>query len=288
MKIQNAEKYTGLFMVLFFLLMYAGCKSKETPENKTDTKIKISVSVPTYKGITEKVGGSRVEVSCLLPPGFNPPEFDPTPAVLKKASQTDLYIRVSEDFEFENVWLRKIKTVKENLNVFNSSEGVIERDHNHHIWNGTEEVKIIAGNIFNKLAELDSVNVEFYKMNYDYFMKEIDSVDVLVREKLAGIKQNTIITYHPAWTYFTNSYGLNQIAIEDHGRQPNANDLARLVKKAKKLGIKAVFIQPQFDNNTAKIIANEIGAELVEIDPLPEDFLANIVDITNKIVKYNE
>jgi zinc transport system substrate-binding protein len=119
-------------------------------------------------------------------------------------------------------------------------------------------------------------------------MKEIDSVDALVREKLAGIKQNTIITYHPAWTYFTDSYGLKQISIEDHGRQPNANDLALLVKKAKKLGIKAVFIQPQFDNNTAKIIANEIGAELVEIDPLPEDFLANIVDITNKIVKYNE
>ena len=274
-----------LIVLMMQIIFLSGCEQGRTEKNE---KIKITVSIPTYKNISEKIGGNKVEAICLLRPGINPEEFDPAPDILKTASQSDLYIRVGKFFDFENIWLNKITALKKNLKIFDSSEGIIEKDHNHHVWNGTAEVKKIAGNICEKLSELDPRNADFYSANYKKYLAEIDSVDLYVRERLSTLKVKTILTYHPAWSYYAAGYGLNQISIEDHGKMPKTKDLTKLVNSARDLGIKAIYIQPQFDNNTAKIIAGEIGARLVEINPLPDDFLANLIDITNKIKKYNE
>ncbi len=272
-------------IILVTLIIFTGCKKEDLPETE---KIKITVSLPTYKGITEKIGGDKVEVNCMLPAGFNPEEFEPTIQNLTTAADADLYIRCGEVFDFENIWLEKLSVVKGNIPVYDSSPGIIIKDHNHHVWNGTGEVKIIAGNIYETLKSIDSLNSDYYKKNYSQFMHEIDSVDNIAREKLSGLKTKTILTYHPAWIYFTSYYGLEEMAIENHGKEPGAKDLTFIINKAKSLGIKAVFIQPQFVSNTAKLIAGEIGGSLVVIDPLPEDFLENVIDVTNKIIEYDE
>jgi zinc transport system substrate-binding protein len=287
LKVQVMKKEILKMFFLFVIpaVLFTGCGSKKNVET---SGLKISVSIPTYKGITERIGGTKTDVVCLLRPGINPEEFDPSPDILKSAAGSDLYIRVGDFFDFENIWLGKITALNKELKIFDSSTGINEIDHNHHVWNGTGEVKIIAKNIYEKLKTIDPENADYYSINYKKYISDVDSVDEYVKEKLSGLKIKTILTYHPAWTYFAASYGLDQISIEDHGKMPRTKDLTKLVNKAKDLGLKAIFVQPQFDNNTARIIAGEIGAKLIEIDPLPENFLTNLVDIADKIEKYNE
>lgn len=91
--------------------------------------------------------------------------------------------------------------------------------------------------------------------------------------------------YHPALSYFARQYGLTQIAIEMDGKNPSAHQLAEMVRLAKYENLSAVFIQTQFDSRNAEILANELGGEVLMIDPLGYDWLNNMYDLTNKLSK---
>ncbi len=81
---------------------------------------------------------------------------------------------------------------------------------------------------------------------------------------------------HPSWGYFAGSYGLQQIAIESAGREPGAQTLARLLDGAEKNGVSAIFIQKQFSQAQARSVAEAIGARVVVIDSLAEDYPENL------------
>ena len=38
---------------------------------------------------------------------------------------------------------------------------------------------------------------------------------------------------HPAWGYMAEEHGLVQVAIEEHGKEPDAAELAALIKRAR-------------------------------------------------------
>jgi zinc transport system substrate-binding protein len=66
------------------------------------------------------------------------------------------------------------------------------------------------------------------------------------------------------------------IPIEVGGNEPSAAELAALIRQAKAENIEVIFAQPQFSTDSAQTIANEIGGEVILIDPLAEDWLSNM------------
>jgi zinc transport system substrate-binding protein len=82
--------------------------------------------------------------------------------------------------------------------------------------------------------------------------------------------------YHPAFGYFLDEFGIVQRAVETGGREPGPRDLARLIGDARQEKAAAIFVQAQFPAEAARTAAAAIGAELVSLDPLAADWLANI------------
>jgi len=58
--------------------------------------------------------------------------------------------------------------------------------------------------------------------------------------------------------------------------------MANLIKYAKKSGINAIFIQPQFPSKNAEVIAREINARVIIADPLSENWMKNLREIAKK------
>ena len=81
------------------------------------------------------------------------------------------------------------------------------------------------------------------------------------------------MVFHPAWTHFAEAYGLEQISIENQGKEPGPRALQRIINKGKKLNIKVIFVQKQFGLSVAKKIAKMIGATVKEMDPLTENYM---------------
>ena len=133
------------------------------------------------------------------------------------------------------------------------------------------------------MLKIDEKNSDFYKANYEEFVKELDSLDTEIKNILAPYKDKAFMVFHPSWGYFAKRYDLEQISIEMEGKEPKPNELVKLVEEAKKHDIKIVFVAPQFSQKSAKTISQSIGANVVSIDPLSGDWKNDLLKTAKEI-----
>ena len=294
-------KLNATLIALFLgVVAIAGCSS--TPTNKENEKVvsdtlDITVSIKPQKYFVKKIGGDRVSVNVMVPPGAEPHTYEPKPRQLQELSEAEAYITIG--VPFEQTWMNRIKSANRDLKIIDSAKGIerikmAEHHHHHHhdskekeekkeetgvdphIWLAPNLVKIQAKNIYNGLVKLDSANQAEYQKNLDKFLAEIEQIDREIEQNLAGITNRKFIVFHPAWGYFAKEYNLQQIPIEVEGKEPSAAELKELIELAKEKNIKVIFVEPQFSKKSAETIAREIGAEVVAIDPLNSNWSKNL------------
>lgn len=127
-----------------------------------------------------------------------------------------------------------------------------------------------------------------YTKNFERLLVRIDSLDSACTEALREADVRTIVIYHPALTYYAADYGLEQLAVEHDGKEPSVRHLARLIEQARAKKVQRIFYQAQYPASSVKVIAEDIGARTVRIDPLREDVIENIGEITRKLTIRDE
>jgi zinc transport system substrate-binding protein len=197
--------------------------------------------------------------------------------------------------EFEISLRPKIAVLFPGLRIVDGTEGVMFRsleehdddddaeheDHSlleidRHTWLGSGPAKILAAHVRDALSMIDSASAAHYAEQYEALVREIDEEFIRLRIDLAPLKGRSVFVYHPSFGYFLDEFGIHQEAVETGGKEPGPRDLSRLIEKAKQEQAAAIFVQTQFPANAAKTVAAAAGAELVSMDPLAGDWLANI------------
>ena len=87
------------------------------------------------------------------------------------------------------------------------------------------------------------------------------------------------MVYHPAWGYFSDTYKLKMISIEEEGKQPGPAGVAAIIEQAKNENISVVFVTPQYDISSAETIAEEIGGEVIYANPLMSDYRSTLYQL---------
>jgi zinc transport system substrate-binding protein len=269
---------TALLLIVAVLLV--GCKAgKETAQpvtdNQNDDKLIVFVSILPQADFVRQLGGERVEVSVMMPPGTNEHNYEPDTGQLKALSQSDLYVKVGH-LPFEDAWMERFISTNRDMLVVDSSQSIEMIEHNPHIWLSPRLVKIQAETISAALVQLDPENQDYYLQQKQVFLKELDKLDQEITATLSGVKDKSFLVYHPAWGYFARDYGLQEVAIEEHGKEPGAREMSRIIDYAKKNQIKTIFDSAQHSTHSADAIAAELGARVVLLDPLPADYMDNM------------
>jgi zinc transport system substrate-binding protein len=280
--------------LLLGALSLAGCRSNlvspPTPE-----KLQVVVSIAPQQYFVERIGNGYVKVNVLVPPGSEPHTFEMKPEQLKAIAQAQVYFRIRIDFE--KAWLDKIQGANPKMRIVDTTQGIQllpvetrspEKSTEHldpHIWLSPKLVKIQAQTIYGALATLDPKHQAAYQANLKRFLADLDALDAEIRQSLKGVKNAKIVVYHPSWGYFARDYGLQQIPIEVGGQEPSAAELAAIMEEAKQAGVKVIFTEPQFSQQSAQTIAREIGAEVMPVDPLSPDWLNNLRNIVKTFNK---
>lgn len=145
-----------------------------------------------------------------------------------------------------------------------------------HIWLGKTGALAQAAKIRDTLASLDPPNASTYKKNYDAFADEVQKVFADLARQLAPMKGKAVFVYHPAFGYFLDEFGIEQVAVETGGKEPTQKSLAALIAEARLRKAATIFVQPQFSRTAASSVAKAIGGVVVEIDDLAGDWLGNI------------
>jgi zinc transport system substrate-binding protein len=266
--------HTRIFALLLLLsLIIASPCSAQT--------IKVIASIAPLADFVQQVGGDKVDVKLLLPPGASPHIYEPTPKAVEDISDAAIFVKVGAGLEF---WAEKIVSSSGNkhLIVVDSSDGVplMEEHHNHHGHSASDTDPhfwldpVIAGNIVTKIAkalsEADPKNASFYKKNASLYKEKLSRLDREISDRVETFRTREYITFHPAWNYFSKRYGLKVVGVieESPGKEPGPRHLAEIIREIKRIGSRVVFVEPQFNPKIAEVIAKEGNAKVVYLDPI--------------------
>lgn len=274
-----------LFLAALICGLISGCISPEKQVQEQDEQMQIIVSILPQKEFVDQIGGEKVAVMVMIPPGASPATYEPSPGQLQAVSRAKLYVRIGH-IPFEKAWMEKIKSANSGMQVVDSSEGIEIIGNDPHIWLSPALARTQVEHISDALIEIDPDNSEYYARNKEDYLKDLSDLDEDVRNNLSEIKNRKFMVYHPAWGYFARDYQLEQIPIEIEGKEPSASDLVRLTDTARMNNITAVFAAPQFNSESAEVIADEIGGTVVLIDPLAKDYTANMRAVSAAFARY--
>lgn len=279
-----------LFSSLAFIL-YLAPNSQDKDNND---KIVVAASLMPQKEFIEAVGKERVQVVIMVPEGADPHTYEIKPHTMEEVSKAELYFQIGSGIEFEMNYMDKIKSINPQIKVVNSSRELKFIPQNHegltgegdpHVWTSPDNVKAMVNVIYEELIKIDPKYKDFYQENKEEYISEVDYLDQKIKEETRLLKNRKILVYHPAWAYLCRDYGLEQVAIEKDGKEPTPQSMARIIRQAKKDQIKVIFVSPQFSRKNADFIAQEIGAEVIIIDPLAPDYLKNMKKLVEALKK---
>ena len=239
---------------------------------KNNNANKITVSIEPLRYLTEQIVGDRFEVVTMVPKGSSPETYEPTARQMADLSESILYIKVGE-LGFERTWMPRLTSNAPHITVVNSSEGITSHiGDDPHSWMSARNAIIMAHNIYEAVKRIDVKDSVFFRQRLDSLCNVIHATDKYIRQTTAQAHCKSFIIYHPALTYFASDYGLEQLALEEHGREPSAAELEQIISTARAKGVKTMFVQREFANRNVDIITNTIGARKVEINPLGYDW----------------
>ncbi len=149
-----------------------------------------------------------------------------------------------------------------------------DHDHEHawnaHIWLDAGNAILMVNNLAEGLIAALPDHAEAIAANRDAYVLRLTALDGELTEALSTLPKRDVITFHEAFPYFANAYGLNVAAVinrdPDDALSPRA--LAELCKTVIALGAPPLFIEPQYEDMAAQTIARETGAAIHTLDPI--------------------
>lgn len=273
-----------IFALLLIVLFFVSCSNSK---DKSKTKLLVSTSIEPIADIVRSVADTLVDINVLLPKGYSPENYELTITNMKELGNSDIYFAIG-NLGFENGKSDKIENNNSNLKIVNLNEyDYLANSHSEndpHIWTSPKAIENIAFIVSQKLSELDTANATFYECNTKDFIKRTKQISSEIKLKLDSCDNRSFVIYHPSLTEYAEEFGLKQLVIETNGKEPNAMQLSSLIDQAKKMNVKIVFVQQEFDSKLSQSIAKELNAKIVEIDPLGKEALSTIIQVTNAII----
>ena len=282
------SKVTIIVLFLSFLLTLTLMGENSYAE---ESKIDIVAGINPLKTFVDKIGGEKVKTSVMIPPGFSPTNYAPSPSGLKKLSKSDYYFTFQMPAEKANI-LPKLNNFNEDIKLIKLDKITAEKYKprkfsdggvDPHIWMSPKRVKYIVKIITEKLVELDTKNKKYYQQRRDEYLNKLNEMDKYINDKLKNLKGKSVLIYHPVLGYFTEEYGLNLKSIEKNGKEATPKRLQELIDFAKKENIKTILHQKTVDSKQTKVIASEINGKTVKINPLADNYIENMKNIADLI-----
>ena len=273
-----------LYLIILCVIL-AGCKG--TPQKQADSgkasrtekpAVTVTVTISPYKYFVDQIAKGKVDVNVMVSNGNNPETYEPYAQQMMELSKSALYLKVGS-IGFEQTWMKKLQDNAPDMKVIDTSVGIKPAktpggNIDPHVWMSCSNARIIASNILKALCELEPKNKAFFEKNYQSLLSIIDKRDSTIKESFKKDPDlvRKFVIYHPILTYFARDYQLEQLAIEEEGREPSASQLKSLIERARKEKIKFCLIQAEFANRNTTTFIKENHTKPMSINPLQGDW----------------
>ena len=257
-------------------------------------KILVSASIMPLGDFCRQVGGDRVAVQVLIPPGASPHVFEPPPSTVARAARARLFVYIGAGLE---PWAEKLLRSRGTADLVlveaaqglpllkeagghghaevasethGSSPGPAVQAGNPHIWLDPVLAQEICRHIALALIRLDPDHRAYYEGHLQAYQQELAALDREIKDRVATWRLKEFVSFHPAFSYFARRYGLREAGVLElaPGREPTPRHLQEIVAAIRQLGIRVVFAEPQLNPRVAQVVAREAGVKVLMLDPI--------------------
>ncbi|MGA1842099.1 MAG: metal ABC transporter solute-binding protein, Zn/Mn family [bacterium] len=285
-----------VFLIILIFIICCHCRGWALQ------KLQVVTSIFPLQEFARVVGSERVNVEIFLPPGTEPHTWRPRPVEIVNLSKADIFIYIGSGMEpWVEDLLEGIKS--DSLLIIEASEGLdlisaeesgrdfpekkadqnnnspVKHGSGHHyqrmdphIWLDFENDQKIIDKIVRVFSSKDPEGTAIYTQNGKRYKEKLAELDRKYSKGLRSCERSEILMGgHATFSYIARRYGLKQISL--YGLSPDAEpkprEMAEIIDFAGSKGIKAVFIEKFINDRLARIIAEEIGAYVLVLNPGP-------------------
>jgi zinc transport system substrate-binding protein len=258
----------------------------DTEPQGEETRVLVSFYPLQY--MAEQIGGDRVTVSSLIPPGSEVHSWQPSIGEIVSADDADaiIYLGAGLDHWVQEDILTSIDTSAKT--VVEASQGITllemdeEGEHGDeheegdpHLWVSPHTALMLAENIADALREADPSNADYYTERWAAFKETLRSLDERYSDTLAPAVGETFFVSHSAYGYIADRYGLKQHGIIglSADEQPSTAKISEIVEEMTLTGSYVIYVDPVYSDEYAKALKSELEIRTGENVKLLELYL---------------
>jgi len=268
-------------------LALAGCGAGATPGVAEGT-VDVMASFYPLQFVAEQVGGDRVTVRSLTPPGAEPHDVELSPAQVSRIDGADLVVYLSgfqaavddavAQTSPEHVVDAANDTTlmtpeEEHGHEEGADEGGEEHDHgalDPHFWLDPSRLPSVADDVAKQLTVIDPDGASEYAANAAALNQRFADLDAAYATGLASCETDTFVTAHEAFGYLADRYGLHQVGISgiDPEAEPSPARLAAVEKIVRDKHVSTIFFESLVSPKVSETLANDLGITSAVLDPI--------------------
>lgn len=238
-----------------------------------------------------RVGGDRVQVSSLTPPGAEAHDLELTPQDVGAVGDADLLVyldgfqpaldEAAESEAGDSAWdagqAADLVAGEEHDEHAEDEHADEEEGHAHgdeavdpHFWLDPTRLASVGDALAERLAELDPDGAATYEENAASLRADLEALDGEMEAGLAGCAVDTLVTSHEAFGYLADRYGLEVIGISglSPSQEPDPSQLAEISTLVRERGVTTVYTETLVDPAVAETVAEEAGVRTAVLDPI--------------------
>ena len=260
------------------ILLIASALIAESPA-RAQERLSVVTSTNDLRSLVEAVGGERVAATALVPPGFDPEEYQPRPQDLARVPQAQAVVRIGLDFD---LWLDRL-LAQSSASVRRGAAGYIDASlgiatldvrgmsigdaHGHgsgnpHYWLDPRNAEIITANILAALVGIDPEHAAIYEANRLVFLSRLEPKIKEWEDRLAPLRGVPLVAYHNSWPYFARRFRLEFIGTVEPkpGVPPSPSHLVSLIGTMNARGARIIVRQPHEPEKDLGFVAKRTGS----------------------------
>lgn len=236
------------------------------------TPVRVAATIFPLADIAREVADGAVEVVSILPPGASPHTFEPTPDKVRRLSGARALFVVGHGLDdwavrvARGVGVTRVVPVDSGIRLRRGEDGAVDP----HYWLSIENGKAIARSVAAELERLLPARRPELRRALAAYLERLDAADAEIRRTLSDLPTRRIATFHDAFGYFADAYGLEVVAVFQPfpGKEPSPRFLREFHRKIRASGVPVVFFEPQLSVDAIRPIARDLGVTLSLLDPM--------------------